>query len=160
MVEFSFNANDHEPQTSFDPIPAGWYTAAVEFSEMRQTRAGDGSYLSVRFAVLDGGHKGRRLFTMFNIENPNPKAVEIAQGQLSAMCRAIGVLQLSDSTQLHDKPMAIKVTVVPSTGQYEAKNDVKGYKPLEGGLRQQPQQQDDNAVPGWAQRPSDDGIPF
>jgi hypothetical protein len=52
--------------------------------------------------------------------NNNPKAVEIAQQTLSAICRATGQLQVSDSEQLHLKPMTITVAVRPATEKFAA----------------------------------------
>ncbi|CAN8138802.1 hypothetical protein THIOSC15_1140001 [uncultured Thiomicrorhabdus sp.] len=47
---------------------------------------------------------------------------------MSAICHAVGVLQASDSQQLHDRPMNIKVGIQPARDGYEASNSIKGYE--------------------------------
>jgi len=129
----NFNAAEVEPQGSFDPIPAGWYTAMIVDSEMKPTKNGTGEYLQLRLDVIDGDHQGRVLFDRLNLNNQNQTAVEIAQRQLSAICRAVGIMQPQDSSDLHDKPLRIKVTIRPAGNGYEASNEVKAYEPAQGG---------------------------
>ena len=88
---------------------------------------------------LSGGEfEGRTLFDNLNLRNPNATAVEIAQRTLSQICHATGVLQLSDSEQLHFKPMIAVVGIRPArtdpnTGtSYSESNQIKEYKPTSG----------------------------
>lgn len=127
-----FNAGEVPASDSYDPLPAGWYPAMITESEFRATSAGTGQYLKLRFDIIDGPGQGRVVFTNLNLENPNPKAVEIAQKDLSAICRAVGVMTPQDSAELHDKPLQIKLTIRPAQGDYDAQNEVKGYKALDG----------------------------
>ena len=129
----NFNASEIEPQGSFEPIPAGWYTAMIVDSEMKATKNGTGEYLQLRLDIIDGDHQGRVLFDRLNLNNQNQTAVEIAQRQLSAICRAVGVMQPQDSSDLHDKPLRVKVTIRPAGNGYEASNEVKAYEPAQGG---------------------------
>ena len=128
-----FNAQEVEPQSSFEPIPAGWYTAMITDSEFKPTKSGTGEYLQLRLDVIEGEHEGRVLFDRLNLNNPNQTAVEIAQRQLSAICRAVGVMTPQDSQDLHDKPLRVKVSIRPAGNGYEASNEVKAYEVVEGG---------------------------
>jgi hypothetical protein len=83
--------------------------------------------------VIDGQHKGRLIWDRLNLDNPNPQAVEIARRDLSAICRAVGVITPRDSTDLHDKPCEVKLTVRPAKGEYGPANEVKGYRASSGG---------------------------
>lgn len=123
-----FNAADVEP-SSFDVLPAGEYQACIVASNIATTKRGDGKFLSLELQVLDGQFRGRKLFDRLNMWNPNPKAVEIAKATLSAICRAVGVLEPKDSSDLHELPMIVKV-VVKADEQYGDKNEIKAYKPL------------------------------
>lgn len=125
---FTFDANEHEPQQVFDVIPAGEYVAAIVASEMRQNNARTGEYLWMELQILEGPYAGRKVWDRLNLNNPNPKAVEIAQASLSAICHATGQMNVSDSVQLHDKPMVIKLKVREAEGNYDASNEVKAYK--------------------------------
>ena len=48
----NFNANEVEPTTAFEPLPAGKYLAAITASEVKATKKGDGNYLELEFTVL------------------------------------------------------------------------------------------------------------
>jgi DhnA family fructose-bisphosphate aldolase class Ia len=52
---------------------------------------------------------------------------KIAQEQLSAICHATGVLKLTNSALLHNKPMLVKLSIKQSTG-YEPQNDIEGVQ--------------------------------
>ena len=122
-----FNANDVEPTTSFDPLPAGKYLVAVTASEMKPTKAGDGSYLQLEFTVLEGEYKDRKLWDRLCLNHPNTQTVKIARGNLSAVCRAVGVMQPKDSVELHNLPLVINVKVKKREDTGELVNEVKGY---------------------------------
>jgi hypothetical protein len=135
MARLNFNRkNAPESTSSFDLIPDGFYRAEIVASEMKQTKAGTGSYISLRFK-LDGNPKfdGRQLFCNLNIDNPNPKAVEIAQRQLADIMECCGVQEVEDSEELHGKPMLIKVRTRKGNGQYDDQNEIKGFKPVNSG---------------------------
>lgn len=114
-----FNAAEVEPNMGFEPVPAGEYLAMAVDSEFKETAAKDGEYLQFTLEIVDGPHRGRRLFDRLNLKNKNETAVKIAQGTLSAICRAVGVMRPKKSEELHGKPMRITVDV-------EERNDKKG----------------------------------
>lgn len=124
-----FDANQVEPSGDFEPIPAGKYLAVITESEMKPTKAGTGSYLQLTFAIVEGPHKNRLLWARLNLDNPNAVAVQMAKAELSAICRAVGVLAPNDSTDLHDLPLVIYVKCKKRTDTGEITNEVKGYAP-------------------------------
>lgn len=129
---YNFDASTIEPSSSYDPIPAGWYQAIISNSEMKPTRDGYGEYLSLTLQVVEGQYENRLVFARLNLKNANDKAVDIARKDLAAICRAVGVMSPQSSEELHDKPLMIKVKVRPAQGEYEASNDVGGYKAVDG----------------------------
>lgn len=134
MATLNFDANAIQPDTSFEPIPAGWYNAVIDESEMKPTRDGSGAYLALRFNIIDGQYAGRKVFTRLNLRNQNPVAQDIAQKQLSTICHAVNVLNVQDSSQLHALPMQIRVKVTNDpTGQYDTSNEISGYKAVGAG---------------------------
>lgn len=122
-----FNANDVEPASEFEPIPAGRYEAVVVDSEMKPTKSGTGNYLQLTFQVIDGPFSNRLLWARLNLDNPNDQTRKIAQGELSAICRAVGVLAPNDSVDLHNLPLVIQVRCKKRTDTGEIVNEVKGY---------------------------------
>lgn len=128
MAQLSFDATTVPPSESIEAIPAGWYNAQIDQSEMKPTKDGSGAYLELRFSILDGQYVNRKVFGRLNLRNANPVAQEIAYKQLSAICHATGVLQVQDSQQLHGRPLKIKVKVRAATGDYEASNEISSFK--------------------------------
>jgi hypothetical protein len=122
-----FDANQVDPATNFDPLPAGKYLAAITESEMKPTKAGTGNFLQLTFQVLDGPHKGRLLWARLNLDNPNATAVQIARAELSAICRAVGVMAPRDSVELHNLPLVISVRCKKRTDTGEITNEISGY---------------------------------
>ena len=129
---YNFNAESIEPNTSYEPIPAGWYQAIISSSEMKATRDGYGEYLSLTLQIIEGNYQNRLVFARLNLKNANDVAVDIAKKDLAAICRAVGVMSPQASEELHDKPLMIKVKVRAASGEYDASNDVAGYKAVEG----------------------------
>lgn len=127
MATLNFNANDVEPSTGFSAIPAGKYAAVISDSEMKPNKAGTGQYLQLELEIIDGDYAGRRLWARLNLENPNQDAVRIARSELSAICRAVGVLTPSDSVELHNIPLTITVKCRKNQDD-EIVNEIKGYE--------------------------------
>ena len=137
QLGMTFDANQVEPNAPFEVLPPGDYQAQIIQSEMRATKNGEGQYLWLELDVIAGPQTGRKIFDRLNLVNANTQAVEIAQRTLSAICHATGKLTVSDSEELHFRPLIASVKVRPAgpdaTGvQRDAQNEVKGYKPLSG----------------------------
>ena len=54
-----FDANQIEPTSDFEPLPAGKYVAMITESELRPTKSGVGNYLQLTFEIIEGPCKGR-----------------------------------------------------------------------------------------------------
>jgi hypothetical protein len=139
MALLNFDASQVAPDTGFgEPIPDAWYIAMIDESEIKPTKDSattGGAYLNLRFNILDGEYKGRKLFSRFNIRNANPTAQEIGYKQLSAVAHAVGVLMVQDSQLLHGIPLKVKVKIRPAQLDpvtkaviYEANNEITTYK--------------------------------
>ena len=133
MTTLQFDATTVEPTTPIEPVPAGKYVAMITESEMKPTKAGTGQYLQLAFEVLEGDFKGRLLWARLNLDNPNAQAVAIARAELSAVCRAVGVMQPKDSVELHNLPLVISVRCKKRTDSDEMANEIKGYARKEAG---------------------------
>lgn len=118
---------------NFDPVPAGWYTVKIVEAPVKDTKAGTGQYIAVRYDILGPSYQGRVIFGNLNIKNPNPQAEEIGRQQMGDLARSIGLEKLSDSDQLIGGVLQIKVSVRKQDG-YDDQNDVKGFKPADGAV--------------------------
>ena len=148
-----FDANTVEPSMDFEAIAAGKYLAVITDSEMKPTKAGTGSYLELTFQVVEGEYKNRNLWARLNLDNPSQVAVQIAKAELSAICRAVGVMLPKDSVELHNLPLLITVKCKRRDDTGDIVNEIKGYAKKEAAAagNAQPQQASDNRPP-WARR--------
>ena len=123
----NFDANQVDPSVALDPLPAGKYIAVVSESELKPTKAGGGKYLQLTFQIIEGEYKGRLVWARLNLENKSEMTVKIARGELSAICRAVGVMQPRDSVELHNVPLEINVGLKKRDDNGEFTNVIKGY---------------------------------
>ena len=112
------------------PIPAGNYVAEVNRSEVKQTKDGRGSYLSLSFKIIEGEFAGRLIFQNITLTNANATAQAIGREQMAQLAGACGILSLQDSEQLHGIAMTIRVAIeTDKSGQYEPRNTIKKFFP-------------------------------
>ena len=122
-----FNANQVEPKVAFEAFPAGKYVAAITDSETKPTKSGNGSYLQLAFTILEGEYQGRMVWARLCLEHPNQQTVKIARSELSAICRAVGVMTPRDSVDLHNIPLSITVRCKRREDTGDVVNEVRGY---------------------------------
>lgn len=145
MASLNFNAANVQPTSEYSPLPNGEYLVLVAASDMKPTKAG-GQYLELELEVLEGNFKGRKAWDRINLVNVNPKTVEIAQRQLSSLCHATSVMNVTDSAQLHGIPVIATIKYKEPANGYEASNEIRGYKKVSDGV-QSPTSQQASVVP-------------
>ena len=143
-----FDASRIDPIVSFEPIPAGKYLAMITASDIKPNKAGTGQYLELVFTIVDGQYKGQQLWTRLNLSHPNELAVKIAMAELSAICRAVGVLTPRDSVELHNLPLVLNVACKMRKDTGDAINVIKGYERREA-ANGRAQQQSQANTPPW-----------
>lgn len=154
--EFDVNALPVSTQ-SFDPLPAGWYTASINNAEVKVTKSG-GKMIAIKYEILGPTHSGRFVFGNLNIKNANAQAEQIGRQQLGDIMRAIGLTRLSDTDDFIGGKLSIKVKVTQSE-QYGPGNEVNGWKALESGGLPKPSiptasapSSNSNSAPPWAKK--------
>lgn len=136
MALLNFNAADVPPSQALDPMPPAWYNAKITAMELKPTKdhaVSGGEYWKTEFTIIDGKYANRKVWTNFNVKNANPEAVRIAYEQISAVCHAVGRMQITQTEELMGLPLQIKVSLRAATAEFDAQNEVKGYKACEGG---------------------------
>ena len=116
---------------NFDPLPAGWYIGTITQAELKDTKAGNGQYIKLRYDITGPTHQGRVVFGNLNIKNANPKAEEIGRQQLGDIMRAIGLAKVTDTDQLIGGQITIQLQV-KEDAQYGPSNEVKGFRSVSG----------------------------
>ena len=137
----TFDANELPQGTggNFEPLPEGNYNASITQAELKNTNDGGGQYIKLRLDITGPSHQGRVIFSNLNIKNASAKAEEIGRQQLGDIMRAVGLAKVTDTDQLIGGNVNIKLTIRAArtdekTGKtYEASNEVKGYRAINGG---------------------------
>jgi hypothetical protein len=132
----AFNSSQHDTMRDFSPLPTGEYISQITKSEMKPNKKKTGQYLELTFDVIQGEHKGKKFWVRLNLINPSPKAVEIANNELTTIVRAINNgnnMIVEDSQILHGKPLLVAVKATPATNTAAAGNEVTFYKQLNSG---------------------------
>lgn len=114
----------------YDVLPAGDYTVIASAGELKDTKSGDGKYCKVEFTISGGDFDGRKLWHNFNVQNANPKAVEIGRGQIKAFFEAAGVKPEHMAKVGPDSfaGQSCVVHVKVETDSYGEKNVIKSFK--------------------------------
>lgn len=123
------------PESQFDPLPSGDYPVVIVDSEVKTTKRGDGQYLELQMQVMSGPYSGRTLWSRVTLSNPNATATQIGQQQLAQLRHATGVMQLTDSQQLHNIPVQARIEHVkadPAKNRDRDGNEVRAFKALAG----------------------------
>lgn len=99
QVNWQFNANQYEPNQGFgNHPPAQKVPFTITATEIKSTKdstpENPSGYLAVEYTSPLGS-----LTQRYNIKNSSPKAVEIAYGQLSALCRAVGIYNIDGNNE-------------------------------------------------------------
>jgi len=115
-------------ESTFDLLPAGSYKIAIVDAPLKDTRAGDGKYLSVKMQVIDGKYQNRFLWDNLNTQNPNPQAVKIGEERLAEICEAVQVLSPKDSSELCHKPLVAVVGQKKRKDTGEMQNVIRQYQ--------------------------------
>lgn len=121
---------DSSQHSASSVVPLGDYEMIAIKSEVKPTNDGTGKYLKVEFQITKGEFQNRRVFKNFNLwlSPEKEEAINIAKGQFSQFCRAVGVLTPRDSSELHNIPFKAKVKVKTSPG-YDDQNEITKFEP-------------------------------
>jgi hypothetical protein len=137
----TFDANELPQGTggNFEPLPEGNYNATITQAELKDTNDKTGQYIKMRLDITGPSHQGRVIFSNLNIKNASAKAEEIGRQQLGDIMRAVGLAKVTDTDQLIGGNVNVKLTIRAArtdekTGKtYDASNEVKGYRAINGG---------------------------
>jgi len=81
----------------------------------------------VKFRILQGDFKGREIVGFYNVDHPNPKAVQIAFRELALMAKACNIGNLTDTAQLVGGSLIVRTVFDEPSGR----TNVRGFKPLQ-----------------------------
>lgn len=137
-VEEEEKENPDKPRGDFEALPKGPYEVVVQEADKLTSGAGN-DMIKVRVQVTDGPYANRVLFS-YIVFTDNPKGNRVSLDKLAAF----GVTREVIATQRPSLPViaemlvgqkAIATVGIQDSGEYKGRNEVKGFKPLEGGAQ-------------------------
>lgn len=129
---------DNVEDVDFSPLPDGNYAVTISTVDVKQTKAGTGTYFKIGYVCENNG---RKIFDMINYKNQSEVAQNIGRSQLKKLCDAVNVRTLRDTDELIGKRLVVTVVVEDGgtyTDQYgetkkgKASNKVTNYSPYTG----------------------------
>lgn len=129
QVNWQFNAQQYEPNQGFGIHPPALKApATISNTAIKENKEKTGGYLEIEFTTPMGTVRN-----IYNINHPNPKVIEIAYGQLSAVCRACNIYQIDGQNEcaaLRGGKLLIDVGYQKGEEPDPAHPDRKGYTEL------------------------------
>lgn len=125
MAQLNANLTNVDGQVGFETLPPGWYRAQVVDSEIKE--GPKGNYIRWTFAISG---KPNKVWDTMSLAN------EISMKRLKGLAIAAGHPNpnfIADTEELHGKECMVRLKVeTDPTGQYEPKNAISAFKPVDG----------------------------
>lgn len=151
---FEFDATTYVPVPSqFSLLPIGDYTAMIVKSSFGPTAAGNGQVAKLELDILEGQHKGRKIFSNLCLKHANPQTENIANAHFQELLLALGKERTNRLSVLHNIPLTVKVTLSQDKKTGKDQNNYS-FKKLGGGDASPPRQQAQYAPPPQNTAPS------
>lgn len=109
FFDSGFDANTVAPSTANTPLPEGTYQVVIADCKEKPTKDGTGKYLEIAMQVIAGDHANRKAWDRINLRNKSQQAESIGRAQLSAFCRATGVMQPKSTSDFLGKTASVKI---------------------------------------------------
>lgn len=94
-------------------LPVGEYMLELCESSYEPNTSRTGMSLSLKAQIVGGEYDGRPYFIWMDLENDDQEKEDRGQRHFACLRRAIGVLALGDTEQLHWKPFRVAIGVRP-----------------------------------------------
>ena len=134
FLDEDFSVDSLPEGRSYDLIPEGWYQASIVKADLIPTKDNSGKYIALRLDIIAPTHQGRCIFSNVNIRNKSAVAEQIGRQQLGEIMRAIGLQKCNDTDLLIGGNLEAKVVIKQAEGQYEARNEIKGYRAISSSM--------------------------
>ena len=114
---------------AFEPVPAGTYEVQITDTDLKTTKNLKGQYIWMELTIIrNPEYQDRKVFANITISNENQKAVDIGRAQLGDLLEITGLATFSDTDELKNKILKVKVKIQEGTPEYPNKqNQVTAY---------------------------------
>ena len=151
-MDFGFTLTASEmpvAEDTYAPLAEGWYTAIISNVELKDTKAGTGKYLSVRYDITGPTSQGRVVFANITVVNPSEKAEKIGREQIGKIMSILKLKEAGNSDVFVGHAIGIKLSIRRSE-EWGDRNEVREYKPADfGEFKATPSPADNQSAPPW-----------
>lgn len=151
-MDFGFTLTAAEmpiAENIYAPLAEGWYTAMISNVELKDTKAGTGKYLAVRFDITGPTSQGRVVFTNITVVNPSEKAERIGREQIGKIMGILKLKEAANSDVFVGHAIGIKLSIKRSE-EWGDRNEVREYKPADfREFKATPSPADNQSAPPW-----------
>ena len=137
-----------------DVIPEGTYRAAITGVEIKTSKAGT-QYLSIEFSMLTPAVNGRKYWENLNLCHEKENVREMAKKQLAKIMEAVGIGELTNTSQLVGKRLQVTLGVRKDAND-DLRNSLKKVAPWQATQSAPPQA----SAPAMPSVPDDDESPY
>lgn len=95
--------------SGLEPIAEGIHLVEIIESRREPMKDKSGDTLKIDLLFLEGEFRGRKLWDWIDIWSSNPSKHRKARKKLNQILRAVGIDCIENSTELHRRPMKIRV---------------------------------------------------
>jgi hypothetical protein len=120
-----FDAGSVDGTFGYSALPAGNYSAVLESTETKQSKAGDSHYIQFTWVISDGHFAGRKLWDIVMRKHDNPTVIQIGNRKLKGLVDQFG--PATDTSEWHDRELVLKVTQRTDKSSGEIQNQIVGY---------------------------------
>jgi hypothetical protein len=138
MAKFDWDNADYEAPQDFAIIPEGTEVRLKCTDAVDKETSSGGEMVAATFVVVEGEHKGRKIWTNFNTVNKSEKAQNFGRRMIAGWARACGKPNARSTDELLEKPFWAKLGVEKGTGQYKDKNTIASFLMPEGAAAPSP----------------------
>lgn len=122
--------------SDFEALPTGPYNVVVQEADKQLSSTGK-DMIKIRVQVTDGPYANRVLFNYIVFSQDNPKAMRMTLERLAAfgVTRETIAAHRPSISQIADMLVGRKAIArvdIQKTGDYAGRNEIKGFKPLDG----------------------------
>ena len=127
MAQLNLNTDNIPVADRYGPVPEGDYRMIVEATDIKQNKAGNGSYLEAILVVIEGEYKGRKVWSRMTItHDTSEKAVAFGKRMVGDLSLACGKRSIQDTQELHGIPIKVALKISKQAG-YDPSNEVRKF---------------------------------
>ena len=120
---------------TWQPLPMGIYAVAIAEAQVAPNKKGTGSWLRLKYEVIDGPHAKKSFSVWYNFSHQNTSVADGAWQELGKLASALGLVLNREAAPdtfnslLYSK-LRVGVQAVAATQSFGAHNKIMEYLPL------------------------------